>query len=155
MEISFGASTQLVAPPTNLTNASINVAGAGSTNNQVPAAQPTIAAEGIQPSPVIRVNEQAEIESPFIEITENTANNLNTTEQQSPQLQPQDNTPRQIRELSGQQRVIESQRELLEDEQLEIQQEINELQRKELEINRRRFELQRQSSLGQIINLQI
>lgn|GEM_PF-3128519 len=154
MAITIG--TPQIATPAAFSTATLTVAGnsagqdSGSTGNSI-----TITANRQAIPPVVQVSDEGSIESPFIDISRQNAENQSVAAAQITDSQTVDNTPRQIRELDNEQQNIQSRAELLEDEEQAIEREINELRRKELEINRRRFELQRQSSLGQFINLEI
>lgn len=153
MEISLSAPSQLTNQG-SLSNAVTKVAGVIAASNE--SAQPVVSSTPqIQPAPVIRVNEQNSIESPFIEITQEASDNRLTANTAPTSVSPPDTSRTQIRELTLEQSNIQDRQNSLESEQREIQQDIDELQRRELEINRKKFELQRQTSLGNIINISI
>lgn len=161
MEVSLN-STNLLTSQGSLSNASLAVAGAtvntGSTNNNQASQSSVTSNQQIQPSPIISVNEQGGIESPFIDITQEiSTNQSNSLAQALPGTvnQTDRTNNNQLRELISEQLNIQERQQSLESEQQEIEQEIDRLQQRELEINRKKFELQRQSSLGNIINISI
>ena len=160
MAIEIGAASQLIASPSIFSNTAINVAVNGSVSEksiqpQITVQNSSIATNGIKPEPILTVDEQGDISSPYVEITQQLTENSAIRQQKSSQPAVQDNTLSQLQELTGQQQDIQARKESLEEQEQKIEQEINQLQQKELEINRKRFQLQRQSNLGQFINVQI
>ena len=112
----------------------------------------------IKPAPVLQVNSTAEsgepaIESPFIKITEQSADSNNLNKQNLTEPTAIDTKPQQIQALSKQQQDIGLRQSELSEQQQAIEREISQLQQKEIEINRKKFKLQQ--STGNLLNIQV
>ncbi|TQV85804.1 hypothetical protein [Aliikangiella coralliicola] len=166
MVISISAPGQLISSQTNdtsvsqgstaaLSSATLNVANSPSSNStSANISASTVGNVGITPAPVIQVNQDDQLESPFIEINRQVAQDNNINQQSFEPPPPQDSTLNQLRELTTEQQDIQSRQDALQQQEQQIEREISQLQQKELEINRKRFQLQQQS-IGNFINFQV
>lgn len=158
MEISLSAPVQFslnqIKP-----QASINIDGKSSSIDSSLGTSTGVSNGGISPAPVLQVkveptSNETVLESPFIQITQQTSKSNNSLSQEFTRPTITDNTQQQFQELVQEQQSIQSRQQQLETQEDAIEKEISELQRKELEINRQRFRLQQQST-GNLLNIQI
>jgi hypothetical protein len=154
--INISAPVQIDASQ-NRPQTSINIAGETSSSNSQLGASTGVRSVGIAPAPVVQVNQdsgEAILESPFVQITRQSAESNNSLSQDFSQPPSVDNTLQQVRELTQQQQSIQSRKEQLQNQEEAIEKEISQLQQKELDINRKRFQLQQQST-GNLLNILI
>ena len=141
---------------TTTTVFSSSTADTSQLNTSTPGAiSPQNARAGIQPAPIVKVNESGRLESPYVKITQELSDNAN---RKLPATQPaistsKTSTSKLIQNIVQQQQAVEVRRESLEKEQSVIESEINKLQKQELELNRKKFQIQQQKSIGDTINL--
>ncbi len=158
MAINISAPVQ-VNVSQNKPQASINIAGETSSINTQLGTSTGIRNNGISPTPVVqisleRTSNEPVLESPFIQITKQSAESNNSLNQNFTQTVSADNTQLQVRELIQQQQSVQSRKQQLQNQEDAIEKEISQLQQKELEINRKRFQLQQQST-GNLLNIQV
>lgn len=143
----------------NKPDVSINIAGETSSINTSLDTSEGINNRGILPAPVVQVrveptSKETTLESPFIQITQQSSENNNALNQDFSRPATPDNTQQRVRNLILEQQSVQSRKEQLKTQEDAIEREINQLQQKELEINRKRFQLQQQST-GNLLNIQI
>lgn len=158
MEINLSAPAQFNVNRIE-SQASINIAGESSSTDFSLGTSAGVSNGGISPAPVIQVrvapaSEETVLESPFIQITQQTSNSNNSLNQEFTRPATVDNTQQQVQELVQEQQNVQSRQQQLETQEDAIEREISELQKKELEINRQRFRLQQQST-GNLLNIRI
>jgi hypothetical protein len=157
LTIAISAPAQLSSTQ-NTTPVRIN-AGAG----QVSTIQPQVTQSSssskitITPAPVVQVNSSPQadapaLESPYIKITQQSAETNNLNKQDLTQAAPVDQRPKQIQALDQEQQNINIRKTELTEQEQAIEREITQLQQKEIEVNRKKFQLQQ--ATGNLLNLQ-
>lgn len=151
MAIAINSSNQFFSAPNSVSSG--EASAASSKQNLSVTTAPITEQKLIQPAPLVRVADDGGLESPYIEITKNTAENTNRSYNPPPTPAPADNTRTELAELSQQASAVNREEQQLIRQQQAIQKEIANLHKQELEINRKRFQLKNQS-IGNLVNLQ-
>lgn len=165
LSISIGFTSPQLTINGNTAGSSV-VLGSGSSSSNL--LKPDgISLEGIQPAPLVTVNEQEQLESPFVTITQQAAELSQQTVSQPDPVSPTSDLVdpdkitsdssatinQALQGLNQQSSQVRERRSELESQATEINNEIRELRQKEQEINRKKFQLQN-ASIGNRINLQ-
>ncbi len=157
MTLAISAPVQLSSTQ-NTTSVKIKTGGGEVTSIQ-PQVTPSVQSSSvtITPAPVVQVNlvpkdDEPILESPYIKLTEQSADSNNLYRQNLTQPAVIDKKPQQIQALTQQQQDINVRQSELNKQEQAIEQEINQLQQKEIEINRKKFQLQQ--ATGSLLNLQ-
>jgi len=157
LTIAISAPVQLSSTQ-NTTSVRINTGGGEFTTIQPQVStSPQSSTITIKPAPVVQVNlvpkdNEPTLESPYIKITEQSADSNNLNKQNLTQPAAIDQKPQQIQALNQQQQNIDVRQAELNKQEQAIEHEISQLQQKEIEINRKKFQLQQ--STGNLLNTQ-
>jgi hypothetical protein len=155
LTIAISAPVQLSSTQ-NTASVKVNT-GAGLVTTIQPQVAKTESKVTITPAPVVQVNAAPEdnepiLESPYIKITEQSADTNNLDKQDLPQATTVDQKPQEIQRLNQQQQEINVRQSELTEQEQAIEREITQLQQKEIEINRKKFQLRQ--TTGNLLNLQ-